>query len=261
MNVVPDLSYIVRALVLPPQGLFFMLGVGLVLCRWRPRIGRRLAAAAVILLLLLSTPVVSRLFVYPLEFSMPALASSHYADAQAIVVLAAGRLVNAPEYDHRDVPDHIALPRLRYAARLHHETGLPVLVSGGGTGEPLSFGMARALEDDFKVPVRWIESRSANTAENAEFSARILRREGVKRVLLVTDAMHMPRAVMAFSHSGLEVVPAPTVFFSSGGLRPLHFIPSAEGLRRSHYAMYEWMGLIWYRLQYRGNQRPQQEDG
>lgn len=261
MIAIPNVSDIVRDLLLPPQGLFFLLVLSLLFCRWWPRVGRNLATAALVLLLLLSVPAVARLFIYPLERFAPALASPYHTGADAIVVLAAGRMANAPEYDGKDVPDYIALPRLRYAAKLHHETGLPILVSGGGAGEPLSVGMARALENDFKAPVRWIEWRSSNTAENARFSASILRNEGVNRILLVTDAMHMPRGAMAFARSGLEVIPAPTVFFSSGPLRPLHFIPSAEGLRRSHYAIYEWMGLIWYRLQYRENWRTQRDDG
>jgi uncharacterized SAM-binding protein YcdF (DUF218 family) len=112
--------------------------------------------------------------------------------------------------------------------------------------------MARALRDEFGIPVGWIEGESSNTAENAKFSARILKQYGVHRILLVTDAMHMRRSVMAFTQTGLEVVAAPTIFFSfdSTGLHPVHFFPSAEGLRRSYYALYQWMGIAWYGLHY-----------
>ena len=54
--------------------------------------------------------------------------------------------------------------------------------------------MATALRDDFGVPVKWTEGKSRNTAENAAFSAALLRPDAVRRVLLVTDAMHMPRS-------------------------------------------------------------------
>jgi uncharacterized SAM-binding protein YcdF (DUF218 family) len=250
----PDVSDIARQLLLPPQGLFLMLGFGLIVRRWWPRFGRGLGATAIVLLILLSMPAVARLLAGPLERFAPALAAPYGMGPEAIVVLSAGRLANAPEYRHSDVPDYVALSRLRYAAKLHRETGLPVLVSGGGapTLEPLAIGMARALENDFNTPVRWIEWHSNNTAENAEFSAKALKQDGVQRIFLVTDAMHMPRSTMAFAKNGLEVVPAPTVFFSAGTLRPLHFVPSAEGLRRSYYALYEWMGLFWYLLQYQG---------
>ncbi|MDB5795723.1 MAG: hypothetical protein JWR25_2102 [Noviherbaspirillum sp.] len=209
------------------------------------------------MLFLLCIPVVANLLVRPLERFAPALTSPTGTGARAIVVLAAGRISGAPEYDMTDIPDLIALPRLRYAAKLHNETALPILVSGGGSryGEPLAIGMARALNDEFATPVRWIEGESFNTAENAELSARILHAERIRRILLVTDAMHMPRAVMAFARAGFEVAPAPTIFFSNREFEAIHLIPSVEGLRRSHYAVYEWLGIIWYFMQYRNNER------
>lgn len=149
------------------------------------------------------------------------------------------------------IPDYVALARLRYAAKLQHETGLPVLVSGGngtpdGTVEPLAGTMALALRDDFATPVEWVEGASDNTAENAAFSAKILKQHGVQRISLVTDAMYMPQSTRTFERSGLVVVAAPTMFFSVNELSPFSFLPSAEGLRRSHYALYEWVGLVWY---------------
>ncbi|HAK93275.1 MAG TPA: YdcF family protein, partial [Massilia timonae] len=98
--------------------------------------------------------------------------------------------------------------RLRYAAHLHRRTGLPILVSGGAPGPgamSLADAMAAALREDFGVPVRWVEGRSRNTAENAMFSAALLRPEKVGRVLLVTDAMHMERARTVFQRGGLQV--------------------------------------------------------
>jgi len=105
------------------------------------------------------------------------------------------------------------------------------------------------LREDFVTPLRWVEGASENTAENARLSSALLHRDGVKRILLVTDAMHMPRAKMAFARTGLDVVAAPTLFFGFTGFALGDFLPSAEGLRRSHYAIYEWLGLAWYRMQ------------
>jgi uncharacterized SAM-binding protein YcdF (DUF218 family) len=181
------------------------------------------------------------------------------AGAQAIVVLAAGRLAQAPEYGGRDIPDYTALARLRYAAHLQRRTGLPVLVSGGvgaGAGRArvsgLGDAMATALREDFGVPVKWIEGRSRDTGENAAYSAALLRADGVKRILLVTDAMHMPRARAAFERAGLDVVSAPTIFFSNQTRSFSSWMPSAEGMRRSWYAIYELIGLAWYKLRAAG---------
>jgi uncharacterized SAM-binding protein YcdF (DUF218 family) len=183
--------------------------------------------------------------------------------AQAIVVLAAGRVQDAPEYGGRDIPDYIALARLRYAAHLQRRTGLPILVSGGNGSSGVDAdandraytkadAMAAALREDFGVPVKWIETRSRDTGENAAYSAALLHADSISRILLVTDAMHMPRARAAFERAGLEVVSAPTMFFSNQPRRIAAWLPSAEGMRRSWYAIYELLGIVWYRLRSAG---------
>lgn len=258
------INAIPRSLILPPSSLFLLILIGLALWRRWPRTGRALAGGGVAALALLSMPKVAELFVRPLERMTAPLHAPERAGAQAIVVLAAGRLRDAPEYGGRDIPDYIALARLRYAAHLQRRTELPVLVSGGTAGEPragerpysLGDAMATALREDFGVPVRWVEARSRDTAENAAYSAALLREDEVRRVLLVTDAMHMARARAAFERAGLEVVDAPTMFFT-GQARSIHaWIPSAEGLRRSWYALYELIGIAWYRLRSGGTEAP-----
>lgn len=256
------INAIPRSLILPPANLFLLILIGLLVWRRRPRAGRILAGTGLALLAFLSTSGAADLLVTPLERMTTPLRAPERAGAQAIVVLSAGRLRKAPEYGDRDIPDYIALARLRYAAHLQRRTALPILVSGGSAGEPsrheraypLAESMAAALREDFGVPVKWIEGQSRDTAGNASLSAAMLRADGVKRVLLVTDAMHMARARAAFQRAGLEVVDAPTIFFS--GWRPnVHsWIPSAEGLRRSWYAMYELLGLAWYRMRAGGAQ-------
>jgi uncharacterized SAM-binding protein YcdF (DUF218 family) len=248
-----SLMAIIQTLVLPPLSLFLLYGAGWMLRCWWPRFGRVVSGAAIVLLFVLCTNAGAWLLLRPLESLEPPLQSA--SGAEAIVVLSAGRLENSPEYGGRDIPDYVALARARYAAKLQRETGLPLLVSGGrrttdGPDESLANGMARALQEDFATPVRWVEDNSANTAENAAFSAQILKHAGVRRILLVTDAMHMRRARVAFAREGLEVIGAPTMFFSRDRWSPLDFLPGAEGLRRSRYAIYEWLGMAWYGLQY-----------
>jgi len=246
------LSALLRPLLLPPLNLLLLMVAGFVLARWHPRSGRLVAGTAFVLLVLISTPFGANLLVQPLENMVTPLALSEPNQAQAIVVLAAGKLKKAPEYGGTDIPDYIALARLRYAARLQHQTGLPILVSGGNIPfaqqqDALALAMSRALREDFVTPVRWVESKSKTTEQNALFSADILREEKIDHILLVTDAMHMARANLAFTHAGLRVTEAPTMFFGNNVIEPQSFIPDAESLRRSAYASYEWMGLLWYR--------------
>ena len=108
--------------------------------------------------------------------------------------------------------------------------------------------MARVLREDFRTPVKWVEERSRDTAQNAQFSARILKAAGVRKVLLVTHAMHLPRAREAFIREGMEVVDAPTAFYARSPFSMMQLLPSANGLYRSFYATHEWVGLMWYRL-------------
>lgn len=256
------LNAIPRDLILPPAGLFLAIALGLALrLRW-PRFGSSVAGTALAALALLSTTGGARLLVAPLERLSTPLRAPERAAAQAIVVLTSGRLQNAPEYGDRDIPDYVALARVRYAAHLQRRTGLPLLVTGGNgaSGDPLpgrrgyvkADAVATALREDFGVPVKWIEPRARDTADNAAYSAALLRADGIGRILLVTDAMHMPRACAAFVRAGLDVVGAPTMFFSTQAQGPGAWVPSAEGLRRSRYAMHELIGLLWYRLRAAG---------
>ena len=251
MNIDQLLSRFAHVILLPPVCLLLGIAAGMLIRRRKPRAGRVLTVLCASALLVLSTEAGARLLMWPLMRHAPPLAQGSTGGAGAIVVLAAGRYEQAPEYGGQDVPDLTALARLRYGAHLQHHTGLPLLVSGGNAGaghEPKARTMARVLREDFRTPVAWQEEASANTAQNAAFSARILKTNDVRRILLVTDALHMARAARAFSRSGLEVVPAPTMFHGAGPLSLPHFVPGASGLHMSWYASYELLGLAWYRL-------------
>lgn len=243
----------VSALLLPPLNLAVPAAAGFMLRRRWPRFGGVLCIGSLAGLVALSTSGVARLIAAPLEQRAAPLTSAHGTGAQAIVILGGGRLKNAPEYGDRDSPADTTLMRLRYGAKLQRETGLPLLVTGGtpdGSSESEAAIMARALREDFAVPVKWLEQASDNTAQNAQFSAHMLQRAGVNRILLVTDALHMPRAQRVFMQNGLQVVPAPTAFSSRAPWSAIDLVPRGTGFNLSHYGMHEWIGLAWYRLRH-----------
>ncbi len=238
-----------KYLVLPPGAMLALIALGLLLWRRYPRLGKSLAGLGVFLLYFCSTGVGSWLISHPLEQREAALRTIP-AGAQAIVVLAAGRVRNSPEYG-APIPDFTALERINYAAHLYRRNPLPILLTGGRLtnsplDEPLAVGMARVLALDYRIPVHWLEMASRNTDENARDSARMLGAANVQHVLLVTDAVHMPRARRAFEHYGMTVTPAPTFYGEPGRFNPLRLMPTIENLRRSHAALYEWYGLVWY---------------
>ena len=251
MNSAWLLTNAASALLLPPLNLLILCAAGILMRRRWQRLGTTVALLSLALLVMLSTTAGARLLIRPLEEMTPVLVSPTAANAQAIVVLGGGRRRNAPEYGGQDIPRAEVLARLRYAARLNRQTGLPVLVSGGspeGAVDSEAELMAQALRDDFNTPARWIEGNSSNTAQNAQNAAAMLGPAGVTRILLVTDALHMVRSQRAFLQAGLAVTAAPTSYLGRGSLLPIDFIPGGGALRDSHYALHEWIGLLWYRV-------------
>jgi uncharacterized SAM-binding protein YcdF (DUF218 family) len=110
--------------------------------------------------------------------------------------------------------------------------------------------MRRVLENEFKVPVKWVESASSNTWENASFSKLQLKRDGIERVALVTHAWHMPRSVAAFEEQDIKVTAAPTAYTTSAGPMALQFVPDAGALEDSRKALHELLGRLWYAVRY-----------
>lgn len=239
------------ALLLPPLGLLLPGLCGYLVARHWRRTGNAIILLAIALLLFFSTGAGARWLCSPIEQRSLPLAAVTGSGAQAIVILGGGRLYAAPEEEGRDSPGRQTLVRLRHGARLQRQTGLPILVSGGapeGRGESEAALMARSLREDFRVPVKWIEDGSNNTAQNAELSKQQLQQAGITRVLLVTDALHMPRAQSIFARYGLLVIPAPTYFISQKPLSAVDFIPNAKALEASYYALHERLGELWYCL-------------
>jgi uncharacterized SAM-binding protein YcdF (DUF218 family) len=234
-----DLKAFLKPLVLPPTGPLFLALLGLVLLRRHPRTGRTLAATGVVLLLVLSTPIAAYLLLQFVDTSAP-LDLKQAERAQAIVILGGGTRSDAVEYGG-DTLGRLTLERVRYGARVARLTGLPVLVSGGSTSDtqPEANLMRGALEREFNVRVRWAESQSRNTHENAVRSAEILRREGIERVVLVAHGFDMRRARAEFAAQGIETLAAPTVTHRMTYGTIFDFLPSMSGLEDSYYATYE----------------------
>ena len=242
-----------KSLILPPGSILLLIFLGLI-CWRRPWMGRGLVLLSALTLLFLSLPIVSSTLMRGLE-PYPALgpAQLEHTGADSIVVLSANRDTDAPEYGADSVGD-LTLQRLRYAAWLHHKTGLPLVVTGG-KGTPyedpsLAHLMRQVLEKEFAAPVTAMEARSTDTWENALFTAEVLKRENMQHILLVTHAWHLPRAVEAFERAGVRVTAAPTAFEhdADGMLRASDFFINAGAMRMSAYAIHEYLGRIWYRL-------------
>lgn len=253
------LDHFFQLWVLPPGSVLLVSLLGGIMGRFRPVLGKRLVIFALISLYLLSTPLVAENLLQHLQEKYPPLLPQQLtkpAISAAIVVLEAGLDLATPEYGGDPIPSETTLARLRYAAFLHEETHLPILVSGNDPSHSQinqADYMAEALKTYFHVPTRWKDSFGYNTAQEAIFSTAILKKSGIKTIYLVTSASHMQRAVYAFQHKGLTIIPAATQYndqdYTLGKISI--FLPSIDGLNGSCVAIREYVGLLWYHLYYR----------
>ena len=236
--------------LLSPLGMGLCLaGLGLLLA-WRQRLRSSMAlgALAFVWLWAWSTPVLSLWLRGTVEDLYPPLPIATVPQAQAIVVLGGG--IAPPSGKSTEINLNAAADRVWFAARLFHAGKAPlVLVSGGSDPEQDAYSEARASAIflvDLGVPAQTIvlEETSRNTRQNAAFSAALLKARGINRIVLVTSALHMPRAMALFAAQGLQATPAPTDFEAIQSPPPgvLAWLPDAQALDGSGRAMKEMVG-------------------
>lgn len=235
------------ALVLPPIGPLLILIVAAAVGLRRPVLARRLFWFGVVLVVALALPIVADWLQWPFEESIVPIGKVLPQPDEAIVVLGGGRNLGALEYGGENISAS-TLERVRFGARLAKDSKLPVLVSGGNPGGGIRSEadlMADALRRDFGVEVRWIESKSNVTAENASYSIPMLKADGIKRIVLVTDVIHMTRARYDFQERGMPVTPAAMDYRAYHTYSALDLLPTADAYARSTYVLHEWLGMLW----------------
>lgn len=169
-------------------------------------------------------------------------------EAEAIVVLGGGTW--PMQFDQPYPNLGAASDREWHGARLYQAGKAPFLILTGGHDPQFSATSSaetmRRFMADLGVPesAMVLEDQARNTTENALFTAQILRDRGIKRILLVTSALHMPRSVALFERQGLEVVPAAT----DHEVRPQpawrRWMPSTDALDGSSRAIKEVVGKL-----------------
>jgi len=232
-----------------PLVLAFLAVMSVSLVRMRKCKGVRLAVTATIGLFLVSWPPVDWLLSRPLESRYPRIQSAE--SAEAIVVLSSSVTPGQGGIPY-PVPDREMYERCEFAAWLQaHGHPVPILATGGwqaGGKQPLSETMRLLLRRaGVAESMIWTESRSSSTHENAVYSAQILRRHGIDRIMLVTEAQDMLRAERSFRKEGFVVVPAPCAFRELEA--PLdELIPTWKAIYRNERTLHEAVGLAWYWL-------------
>lgn len=142
----------------------------------------------------------------------PLLVDDVSGPADAIVVLGAG-VVGDCEANQN------GFRRVLMAARQWQESRTPIVLISGGTGRPscpVAEAMARlAHEMGISESAVRVEKASRNTYENGVLTTSMLKGWGVRRVLLVTDRLHMARALAVYAQQGLVVLPRSVPIYES----------------------------------------------
>jgi len=242
--------------LISPLTLVLALGLlaGFCAATHRSRAAFGLALLAFVGLWISSTPIVARALDQTLERSYPVFAAQAAPTADAIVVLGGSVIARRPPQR----PSLMLTPastRVWYAAELYRAGKAKWIVVAAGPEPELANEQAESdaiaeMLHILGVPAAAIrlESSSRNTTENARYTQPILTRLGARRVLLVTSAQHMARAVKTFTkvwaNSHIELIPAPTDGDASQKPSALIlWIPSPNGLMGVTRALKEYAGM------------------
>jgi uncharacterized SAM-binding protein YcdF (DUF218 family) len=255
---------VLAALLLPPVPLLVLVLVGARLILWQRFLGWMLVLLSVLLLWLGACSGVGESMGRAFMSQPPALSADRIAALKkaaasgkpgvVVLMLGGGREAFAPEYGVASLSDP-SLERLRYGVWVSRETGAPMMFSGGlghasepGTTE--ADVAAEIAQREFLRPMRWVETKSRDTRENAQYSAALLRDLDVQQVVLVTHGWHMPRALRALKEAAThekaqwEIVPAPMGLGQSVERPALRWIPSAEGSQLVRAVLREKFALL-----------------
>jgi uncharacterized SAM-binding protein YcdF (DUF218 family) len=246
------LSKIFWLFAAPTNLLLLVAGLGTLLLFTRfMRWGRLLALAGVVGLLIIGATPVGRMLTRPLEdrFPRPDISSG----ITGMIVL--GGAIGAARGDvvfneaATRMTASVELARRFPDARIAFTGGSAALI---GQADMTEAEAARRfyLSQGITAGRLILEDKSRNTRENAVLLKPMLAQKPGERWLLVTSAFHMPRSVGIFRTAGIEVIPYPVDFTTSGTLRDIIGINRefADGFERTDRAVREWLGLLAYRL-------------
>ena len=205
--------------ILPP-GLFIVLFTALAWYAWKKRREKKIAAlifSLTFFFYLLCTSFVAEKFLGELEnvYSPP----ESLPDADVIIMLGGGAMPDSPDVDGTGALCASPANRLLTAVRLQRKLRVPILLSGGqvyaDSGNESKIAKRIMMGLGVKESDIILETKSVNTAQNARFSAELLREKNLSNPILVTSAFHMKRAVLNFEREGITVTAYPSDYMVS----------------------------------------------
>ena len=220
---------------------------------WATKANRKARRRGVILLLLfwfLGTRPVAEAVLWPLEtrYAVPTIASLQKQGVKQIVVLTGGGYSIQGEMLSSTFP-HASMYRFLGGLELCSRLGEDCLIifSGSAGRQRGDLTVALTMQDlsHLIAPGREVlaEARSESTADHPA-NVRPLLNKG--SFVLVTSAFHMPRSMRSFNKAGLNPIPYPVDFLSSGGYGWLDVLPSFENFWKMNAAIREYQALVLY---------------
>jgi len=229
---------LISHLILPP-GIFLIVFLIIAMLSKKSRFVRILSLGSALLIYALSIEPTKDLLYKPLEFSYP---TPSEPKGDAIVILGGGAYSTG-------ILKEDSTKRLLTGFILHKQTGLLLILSGGASMSALPEAeIMKSMLESLGVEKGSLYAgvKSRDTEENAKEVKSICQKLKCKRVILVTSAYHMKRAVMSFEKVGLEVVPYPTDFKRDLRYNLYSFLPKMSVMADSYKALREYLGLLWY---------------
>jgi uncharacterized SAM-binding protein YcdF (DUF218 family) len=230
--------------------LLLVVGVARSIASARRR-GFVLIATATLGLLAIATLPIGVWLAAPLEDRFPA--PTPPARVDGIVVLG-GSVDPLLSLAHGQVALTAAAGRITETVALarRYPTARIVISGGDGRLNPGVLSEAGATRDllvQLGVAAQRIEieSVSRNTYENASLSYVAAQPKPGETWLLVTSAMHMPRAVGCFRRAGWTILPYPVDYRTSTRMAMMPGVLLADNLVLVNVAAKEWLGLVAYR--------------
>ncbi len=168
--------------------------------------------------------------------------------------------------DYENIPESDAIVLLGGGMGAHEKCGSPEMFSGADrvwvAAKLWKAGKAKVItlsgENADKSTIPLLKEMGVDEAgckcfleaRNTEEESKMIKELGVKKILLVTSAWHMPRARMLFERRGFEVIPCPADFEATCAwekdVEVKDFFPSGDALQKNSYFVKEWVGLFGY---------------
>lgn len=247
------LSKIFWLLAAPSHWLgLFVLATALCLLLRRPKAAAAFSALALLVLVLAGTSLLNGPMIRALENRYPRPAWPARVDG--VLVLGSGFDVNilrrrrAPQANEgvNRLVAAMAAARHYPQARVVFTGGSAVLI-GAENAETVT---ARYVFNELGLsPDRLVlEPRARNTYENILFAKDLVKPKPGQVWLLVTAAIHMPRAMAVARKLGWPMIAWPSDFITSPGRGGIDIFDVSGNLGMTDYAVHEWIGLLAYRL-------------